>query len=96
MPPEPEVPHMSSVKRRKRPVKKAARVPTTEERLESFMDKLSMLQLMGDLEDANDAVRAATKPANEVNWAQSFCQNTVEPLSVLHCIITYKFILLNT
>ncbi|KIK70528.1 hypothetical protein GYMLUDRAFT_234983 [Collybiopsis luxurians FD-317 M1] len=80
LPPEPEIPQISSVKRRKRPIKKAARVSTPEERLESFMDKLSMMQLMGDLEDSNDVVRAATKPKDELNWAQSFCQNTIEPL----------------
>ncbi|KAF9059026.1 hypothetical protein BDP27DRAFT_1371944 [Rhodocollybia butyracea] len=43
------------------------------------MDKLSMWQLMGDL-DSNEVVHITTKEKNELDWAQSFCQNTIEPL----------------
>ncbi|KAF5392509.1 hypothetical protein D9757_002288 [Collybiopsis confluens] len=79
VPLEPKIPQLSSVKRRKQPIKKAASVPTPEERLESFMDKLSMLQLMGDLENCDQASRPTPRPNNELNWAQSFCQNIIEP-----------------
>ncbi|KAJ3830319.1 hypothetical protein F5878DRAFT_523485 [Lentinula raphanica] len=88
-PPQPESPELSSVKRRKRPRKKAARIPTPEDRLEAFMDKLSMWQLMGDL-DMDERVRATSKANNELDWIQLFCQDIVEPLfkSVLPTLCT--------
>ncbi|KAE9409198.1 hypothetical protein BT96DRAFT_1012792 [Gymnopus androsaceus JB14] len=76
LPPPPQSPEMSSVKRRKRPRKKTAPIATPEDRLEAFMDKLSMWQLMGDL-GTNEV---ATKAKDELDWIQSFCQNIVEPL----------------
>ncbi|KAJ3750912.1 hypothetical protein DFH05DRAFT_1567457 [Lentinula detonsa] len=79
IPPRPDSPEMSSVKRRKRPRKKTARITTPEERLEAFMDKLSMWQLMGDL-DANGKTRATDKANNELDWIQLFCSNIVVPL----------------
>ncbi|KAJ4485661.1 hypothetical protein J3R30DRAFT_3441047 [Lentinula aciculospora] len=77
--PPPELPEISSVKRRKRPRKKAAPITTPADRLEAFMDKLSMWQLMGDL-DSNESIRAIAKTINELDWIQLFCQNIVEPL----------------
>ncbi|KAJ3564878.1 hypothetical protein NP233_g8001 [Leucocoprinus birnbaumii] len=46
---------------------------TPEERLESFMDKLSMMQLAGHL--STDGSRLNH---NERDWAQSFCEDVVE------------------
>lgn len=48
-------------------------IPSAQERLESFMDKLSMWQLVINMNDAN-------KPADrdERDWMQAFCENVVE------------------
>jgi hypothetical protein len=46
-----------------------------EERLESFMDKLSMRQLAGHL-----ATNGPQLNHNERDWAQLFCEDVVEPL----------------
>ncbi|KAH7881133.1 uncharacterized protein C8R40DRAFT_19096 [Lentinula edodes] len=81
-PPPPEFTEMSSVKRRKRPRKKATPVITPADRLEAFMDKLSMWQLMGDL-DSNERERVAVDPKDELDWTQRFCQSIVEPLLTL-------------
>ncbi|KAJ3869282.1 hypothetical protein EV359DRAFT_30423 [Lentinula novae-zelandiae] len=79
-PPPPEFPEMSSVKRRKRPRKKVTPVITPADRLEAFMDKLSMWQLMGDLDDSNERERVTVTPKDELDWTQRFCQSIVEPL----------------
>lgn len=81
-PPPPEFPEMSSVKRRKRPRKKVTPVITPADRLEAFMDKLSMWQLMGDLDDSNERERVTVTPEDDLDWTQRFCQSIVEPLSV--------------
>lgn len=61
-------------KKRKRS-RKEAQVPSTtpEERLESLMDKLSMLQLTGHLPTNGPQLNH-----NERDWAQSFCEDIVE------------------
>ncbi|KAF8452540.1 hypothetical protein L210DRAFT_846508 [Boletus edulis BED1] len=46
-------------------------VPSTHERLESFMDKLSMWQLVINMNDLN-------KNRDERDWMQAFCENVVE------------------
>lgn len=81
-PPPPQSPELSSVKRRKRPRKKTTSIPTPEDRLEAFMDKLSMWQLMGGL----DTDEVVMKNKDELDWIQSFCQNVVEPLLVFSCV----------
>jgi hypothetical protein len=69
---------MSSVKRRKQSRKEILSInqPTTEAKLEAFMDKLSMWQLMGNVDDK--AERAAPRP-DELDWMQTFCRDIVEP-----------------
>lgn len=63
-------------KKRKRSRKEAdPPPPTPEERLESFMDKLSMLQLTSHLETNGPKLNH-----NEKDWAQMFCEHTVEAL----------------
>lgn len=49
-------------------------IPTVQERLESFMDKLSMWQLVVNVNDSD-------KPTNkdERDWMQTFCETIVEP-----------------
>ncbi|KAF9443997.1 hypothetical protein P691DRAFT_678453 [Macrolepiota fuliginosa MF-IS2] len=49
--------------------------PTPEERLESFMDKLSVLQLTGHLETSGPQLNH-----NERDWAQIFCEDIVEQI----------------
>ncbi|KAG6380196.1 hypothetical protein JVT61DRAFT_8287 [Boletus reticuloceps] len=46
-------------------------VPSTHERLESFMDKLSMWQLVINMTDLN-------KDKDKRDWMQAFCENVVE------------------
>lgn len=58
-------------------------LPSPEDRLESFMDKLSTWQLLGTL-DAPSATESARDPlksslTNERDWMQAFCEDLVEP-----------------
>ncbi|TFY69348.1 hypothetical protein EVJ58_g477 [Rhodofomes roseus] len=88
--PQPELPaYLSPSKKRKRKHKVATpppQGPTLEECIELFMDKLSMWQLMSAL-DAQDAQRDRGNPhakgkqkaADERDWMQAFCEDTVEP-----------------
>ncbi|KAJ6621451.1 hypothetical protein B0H10DRAFT_987545 [Mycena sp. CBHHK59/15] len=48
--------------------------PTLEDRLESFMDKLSMWQLVGTLEEG-----LLHRNKGDRDWMQSFCEDVVEP-----------------
>ncbi|KAG9307971.1 hypothetical protein JVU11DRAFT_12777 [Chiua virens] len=48
-------------------------IPAPEERLESFMDKLSTWQLVVDM---NDPIKRTDK--DERDWMQTFCENVVE------------------
>jgi hypothetical protein len=51
--------------------------PTAEERLESFMDKLSMWQLLNSIDDSK--VRDHTVGSkNDRDWMQTFCEDIVE------------------
>ncbi|KAJ7233099.1 hypothetical protein C8J57DRAFT_1382948 [Mycena rebaudengoi] len=47
--------------------------PSLEDRLEAFMDKLSMWQLVGTLEDD------ISRPKDGRDWMQTFCEELVEP-----------------
>uniref|UniRef100_A0A0W0FPN7 DNA replication regulator Sld3 C-terminal domain-containing protein n=1 Tax=Moniliophthora roreri TaxID=221103 RepID=A0A0W0FPN7_MONRR len=78
-PPRSQSLELSSVKRRKLPRKKPTQVPTTADRLEAFMDKLSTWQLMGDLNSS--PARNANKfhKEEELDWMQLFYKDTVEP-----------------
>ncbi|OAX44219.1 hypothetical protein K503DRAFT_706839 [Rhizopogon vinicolor AM-OR11-026] len=55
-------------------------IPSSVERLESFMDKLSMWQLVS----LTDTSRTETTPRiadkNERDWMQIFCEEVIEPL----------------
>ncbi|KAK1232095.1 hypothetical protein PQX77_004753 [Marasmius sp. AFHP31] len=76
-PPPPPPPELSSVKRRKQLRKKPAPTPSTEDRLESFMDKLSTWQLMVDL--SSSPSKNKKRNEDDLDWMQSFCQNVIEP-----------------
>ena len=71
-------PTSSPVKRRHKRAQPKTFVPSVEDRLESFMDKLSMWQLVRGLgsEDQNAASDAG-------DWMQKFCEEIVEPESVM-------------
>lgn len=47
-------------------------IPTAQERLESFMDKLSIWQLVIKMNDSN---KLSNK--DEHDWTQTFCENVV-------------------
>jgi hypothetical protein len=64
--------------RKHRNAKSQVPTPSVEDRLESFMDKLSMWQLIGGLEERKEDAQAAS-----LDWMQTFCQVVVEPESVL-------------
>ncbi|THV08179.1 hypothetical protein K435DRAFT_847070 [Dendrothele bispora CBS 962.96] len=76
------LPELSHVKRRKMKRQKKNVVPkppapslNTEDHLERLMDKLSMWQLMGDL----DPTGTTKRKKDELDWMQLFCRNVVEP-----------------
>ncbi|KAI9460648.1 hypothetical protein HD554DRAFT_2132718 [Boletus coccyginus] len=62
-----------STKKKRQKERAKVIIPSAQERLESFMDKLSMWQLVINVNDAN-------KPADrdERDWMQAFCENVVE------------------
>src|ERR1700728_3020138 len=57
-------------------------VPSVEERLESFMDKLSTWQLLGSLDvttSDHSTSRTSNRPVKEDrDWMQVFCEDLVE------------------
>jgi hypothetical protein len=57
-------------------------VPSVEERLESFMDKLSTWQLLGTLDvtvSERSTLRTSNRPVKEDrDWMQIFCEDLVE------------------
>lgn len=57
---------------------------TDEERLESFMDKLSMWNLTASLSEENDLALATTKGKEKADrhWTHIFLEDVVEPLWV--------------
>lgn len=81
----------SSPQKRKR-LDTERHLPPLEDRLEDFMDKLSMWQLMGSIDDAvggDESLRQARLntqsnggevSADERDWMQKFCEDTVKPL----------------
>ena len=94
--PPPELPpHLSPSKKRRRPHQQATPSPPTlslEEYLELFMDKLSMWQLMATL-DEQEAERkqgkGKQKALDERDWMQIFCEDVIEPRSVLEAQPTH-------
>ncbi|PCH38924.1 hypothetical protein WOLCODRAFT_140999 [Wolfiporia cocos MD-104 SS10] len=72
--------HLSPSKKRKRKQAEAAaahRTLSLEEVLESFMDKLSMWQLVASL-DADDTHPRRNNTRDERDWMQAFCEDVVE------------------
>ncbi|EGO02206.1 hypothetical protein SERLA73DRAFT_166687 [Serpula lacrymans var. lacrymans S7.3] len=61
-------------------VKAKVITPTVEERLESFMDKLSMWQLVDSvsLNEQAQSTRIQQNPTDAYDWMQLFCQDIVE------------------
>ncbi|KZV97377.1 hypothetical protein EXIGLDRAFT_747145 [Exidia glandulosa HHB12029] len=89
LPPAPETPSSSSTPSRKR--KRAAADPllSLDERLEFFMDKLSLWQLTASLVPLSGSQPSSSQPSssqhpepddNERDWTQVFCEDVVEPL----------------
>ncbi|THH00571.1 hypothetical protein EW026_g1993 [Hermanssonia centrifuga] len=68
----------------------AAITPSLEERLEALMDKLSIWQLMGSIDNAvggdetqrkpSSAWKGKQKAGDERDWMQTFCEDVVAPL----------------
>ncbi|KAG7097379.1 hypothetical protein E1B28_004729 [Marasmius oreades] len=73
--PPPPPPELSSVKRRKQTRKKAIPIPSIEDRLEVFMDKLSTWQLMVDLNSSP----VKDKIDDGLDWMQAFSRDVVDP-----------------
>ena len=55
-------------------------MPSPQERLEAFMDKLSMWQLLSELESQE---KDASKESKD--WMQTFCEDVLEP-EFVHCV----------
>lgn len=81
-PQPPRVEEKSPEKRKKRRKKMDGMpVETDAERLESYMDKLSMWQLTASLDNFSAASGAAKgTQKSDRDWAQAFCEDIVEPL----------------
>ncbi|EIW74304.1 hypothetical protein CONPUDRAFT_160342 [Coniophora puteana RWD-64-598 SS2] len=74
--PLPAVTVLASPSKSRRKQRETTLVPSTEERLESFMDKISMWQL-ADASGADFQTQAQTK--DEQDWMQKYCERIVEP-----------------
>ncbi|KAI0700226.1 DNA replication regulator SLD3-domain-containing protein [Cerioporus squamosus] len=81
----------SKPKRRKRKERERERaeeppLPPLEERLESYMDKMAMWQLMQSVDSSLDRGQATNgskgkeKATDGRDWMQAFCEDVVEPL----------------
>ncbi|KAG1866203.1 hypothetical protein F4604DRAFT_1779315 [Suillus subluteus] len=71
----PAKPSGSRKKRKERP---NLIIPSSIERLESFMDKLSTWQLVSLMNTSRTEIM--TRHKNERDWMQKFCEDVVEPL----------------
>ncbi|KAG1904243.1 uncharacterized protein F5891DRAFT_1013549 [Suillus fuscotomentosus] len=82
VPPTDNISFISPVKpsrlRKKKKEKPNLIIPSSIERLESFMDKLSMWQLVSLMNTSRTEI--ATRNKNECDWMQKFCEDVVEPL----------------
>lgn len=87
--PVPETPSTSSTPSRKRKRAAVDPLPSLDERLEFFMDKLSMWQLTASLVPLSGSQPSSSQPSssqhpdpneNERDWTQTFCEDVVEPL----------------
>ncbi|KAG2135199.1 uncharacterized protein EDB93DRAFT_1242585 [Suillus bovinus] len=82
VPPTNNIPFISPAKpsrsRKKKKEKAKLIVPSSIERLESFMDKLSMWQLVSLMDTSRNEI--TTRNKNERDWMQKFCEDVVEPL----------------
>lgn len=68
-----------SKKRRRRKHESGVAVTTAEERLESYMDKLSTWQLLGSLSTIVPDHSTSSRPVKEDrDWMQVFCEELVE------------------
>ncbi|KAG1742001.1 hypothetical protein EDB19DRAFT_1907773 [Suillus lakei] len=71
-------PAKPSHSRREKKQKPNLITPSSIERLESFMDKLSMWQLVSLMNISR--TETTTRHKNERDWMQKFCEDVVEPL----------------
>ncbi|KAG2118131.1 uncharacterized protein F5147DRAFT_768267 [Suillus discolor] len=82
VPPTDNISFISPIKpsrsRKKKKEKPNLIIPSSIERLESFMDKLSMWQLVSLMNTS--CTEIATRNKNERDWMQKFCEDVVEPL----------------
>ncbi|KAG2337259.1 hypothetical protein BDR05DRAFT_1005205 [Suillus weaverae] len=68
----------SHSRKKKKKEKLNSIIPSSVERLESFMDKLSMWQLVSLMNISRTEITIRHK--NERDWMQKFCEDVVEPL----------------
>jgi len=76
----PATPDLASPKKPKRSSRSEPKavIPSTEDCLESFMDKLSMWQLMNGLDPALRRPAVKNGQLDERDWMQVFCEDLVE------------------
>ena len=67
--------------------------PSTQDRLESFMDKLSMWQLVHGLESKSQTNTDGKK--SDRDWMQIFCEDLVEPQCVSFLVLHASLVFLN-
>ncbi|KAH9933696.1 hypothetical protein B0H21DRAFT_759915 [Amylocystis lapponica] len=77
-------PHLSPRKRKRKQHEPASKTPprtfASEDVLETFMDKLSMWQLMTSLDEEESRHSKGKQNADHHDWMQAFCTDVVEPL----------------
>ncbi|KAH8827309.1 hypothetical protein DL96DRAFT_1681104 [Flagelloscypha sp. PMI_526] len=78
--PKPIPPASPSKKRTKAGDRPAPPAPSTEARLEALMDKLSMWQLVGNIQPdlSYTSTHTISGKRDERDWMQKFCENVVE------------------
>ena len=59
-------------------------VLSVQERLESLMDKMATWQMLDSFGDDSTGRKHNVNSKDERDWTQKFCEDVVEPLSVLH------------
>jgi len=77
-PPPPDSPAKGHKESRKGP-RPAAPTLSYEDRLEAFMDKLAVWQLMAGLEQTSTKSHSISDTKDERDWMQVFFEETVEP-----------------
>lgn len=96
--PKSAAPGKSSKKQKKKQSRRELSPETDEERLESYMDKIAMWQLISSLDSLPSSQTFGSskgKAKADRHWAQVFCEDVVEPLYVLTLLSGLDYLPMN-